>query len=249
VQKCRKPFGNRAFATVNKCLICGENGLLVSYLVHYDHFFLGYSEINAYLCIGMRKVEYNIVRKLVVVSVLLLVFVCSSSAQQTGKATYYSHRLHGVKMSDGSKYHRDSMTCAHKTYPLGSTLKVTNLVNNKEVIVKVTDRGPYGHKRIIDLSYAAAKELDIIRSGVASVQVEKIEPWIPFNSEKSSGVPMLKLTDPNTGEYVTLAEAKKTIDRELAKKSQQIALSKLPKTAKPEPRYRILRNVLSAKSN
>ena len=178
----------------------------------------------------MKKLENHTIVKLIMLPVMLMAFLVNVNAQETGKATYYSHRLHGVKMSDGSKYHRDSMTCAHKTYPLGTTLKVRNLVNDKEVYVKVTDRGPFGHSRIIDLSYAAAKELDIVRSGVAKVQVEKVEPWMPFRDEKSSTVPLLKLTDPNTGEYVTLAEAK------------------LPKVKKAEPRYRIMRDVLSAKS-
>ena len=119
----------------------------------------------------MKKLENHTIVKLIMLPVMLMAFLVNVNAQETGKATYYSHRLHGVKMSDGSKYHRDSMTCAHKTYPLGTTLKVRNLVNDKEVYVKVTDRGPFGHSRIIDLSYAAAKELDIVRSGVAKVQV------------------------------------------------------------------------------
>mgnify|MGYP002524305348 FL=1 len=196
----------------------------------------------------MKKIESYITVKLIALAVILLTFITNANAQERGKATYYSHRLHGLKMSDGSRYHRDSMTCAHKTYPLGTTLKVRNLKNDKEVYVKVTDRGPFGHRRIIDLSYAAAKELDIVRMGVASVQVEKVEPWVPFRDEKSSTVPQLKLTDPNTGEYVTLAEAKATKDREIEKKTQKIAVAKLPKVKKPEPRYRIMRNVLSAKS-
>lgn len=197
----------------------------------------------------MRKTEdKHLIKKLIILPVLLILSIVCAHAQETGKATYYSHRLHGARMSDGTKYHRDSMTCAHKTYPLGTTLKVKNLINDKEVYVKVTDRGPFGHSRIIDLSYAAAKELDIIRCGVGSVQIEKVEPWIPFCNEEYSSVPQLKLTDPNTGEYVTLAEAKAAIDAELAQKSQKIAVAKLPKVKKPEPRYRIMRNVLSAKS-
>ena len=183
-----------------------------------------------------------------VLPMLLAIFAVCANAQEKGKATYYSHRLHGARMSDGSRYHRDSMTCAHKTYPLGTTLKVKNLVNDKEVYVKVTDRGPFGHRRIIDLSYAAAKELGIVRSGVGNVEVEKVEPWIPFCNEKYSGVPQLKLTDPNTGEYVTLSEAKAAKDKELERKSQRIAVAKIPKAKKAEPRYRIMRNVLSAKS-
>ena len=86
-------------------------------------------------------------------------------------ASYYADRLHGRRMSDGTRYHRDSLTCAHKRYPLGTMLKVTNIKNGKSVVVKVTDR--CGTRRIIDLSYAAAKQLDMIRAGVAMVRVEK----------------------------------------------------------------------------
>lgn len=196
----------------------------------------------------MIKTTTGIIKKLAIFAVVMVLSITAANAQETGKASYYSHRLHGVKMSDGTKYHRDSMTCAHKTYPLGTTLKVTNLNNGKEVYVQVTDRGPHGRGRIVDLSYAAAKELDIVRSGIASVSVEKVEPWIPFKDIKSSGIPQLKLADPNTGEYVSFAEAKAITDKELEKKTQRIAVTKVPKVKKAEPRYRIMRNVLSAKS-
>lgn len=83
--------------------------------------------------------------------------------------------MHGRKTSDGGKYNKDSLTCAHRTYPLGTILKVRNPKNNKEVIVKVTDRGPHRRNLIIDLSYAAAKEIDIIRDGIAPVEISKIE--------------------------------------------------------------------------
>lgn len=92
-------------------------------------------------------------------------------AQEKGMASYYSNRMHGRRMSDGTKYHKDSLTCAHKTYPLGSMLKVTNIKTGKSVTVKVTDR--CGGRRIIDLSYAAAKEIGIISVGVAMVKVER----------------------------------------------------------------------------
>ena len=69
--------------------------------------------------------------------------------------------------------HHDSMTCAHRTNPFGTLLKITNPANDKEVIVRVTDRGPFTRDRIIDLSWAAAKELDIIDQGVAIVDIER----------------------------------------------------------------------------
>ena len=80
-------------------------------------------------------------------------------AQERGKASYYSNSLQGRRMSSGLKYHRDSMFCAHKRYDLGQMLQVTNLSNGKSVVVKVADRGPHTRGRIIDLSYAAAKQI------------------------------------------------------------------------------------------
>ena len=93
-----------------------------------------------------------------------------------GKASYYSDKLHGRTMSNGRPYHRDSMTCAHLKFPFGTMLKVKNPLNEKEVIVTVTDRGPYSKRYIVDLSRAAAKELGLIHRGWAMVE---ITPFIP----------------------------------------------------------------------
>ena len=94
-------------------------------------------------------------------------------------------------MSDGTRYHRDSLTCAHRRYPLGTMLKVTNIKNGKSVVVKVTDR--CGARRIIDLSYAAAKQLDMISSGTAMVRVEKYERplGVPFKPSDEVDIPEL----------------------------------------------------------
>lgn len=96
-----------------------------------------------------------------------------------GKASYYSDKLHGSMMSNGEPYHRDSMTCAHKTYPLGTMLQVCNPLNGKSVIVKVTDRGPFIPQRVIDLSFAAAKELDMLQAGVCLVEIT------PYHEERT----------------------------------------------------------------
>ncbi|MDO9153307.1 MAG: septal ring lytic transglycosylase RlpA family protein [Paludibacter sp.] len=106
---------------------------------------------------------------------LLLISYGSLFSQTTGYASFYGNKFHGRKTSDGSRYHRDSLTCAHRTYPFGTFLLVRNPKNDREVIVKVTDRGPHIRNRIIDLSYRAAKELDIIRAGIAKVLVIKID--------------------------------------------------------------------------
>ena len=90
---------------------------------------------------------------------------------QQGNASYYADRFHGRRMANGQLYHRDSMTCAHLRYPLGTKLLVRNIVNGREVVVTVTDRGPYTRKFVIDLSRAAARQLDIIHYGFQPVEI------------------------------------------------------------------------------
>lgn len=108
-----------------------------------------------------------------ITAILCLLGCLSVGAQMltTGVATYYSDKLHGRRMSNGEKYNKDSFTCAHLKYPLGTLLKVKNPKNSREVIVRVTDRGPFSRRFTIDLSRAAARELDILRAGVAMVEI------------------------------------------------------------------------------
>lgn len=108
---------------------------------------------------------------------------CCSQKHQRGKASYYSKRATGARSASGQRIHHDSLTCAHRYYPFGTMLKVTNLRNDKSVIVEVIDRGPFGRGRIIDLSWAAAKEIDMISQGVATVKVERLDNPVPFKPE------------------------------------------------------------------
>lgn len=110
---------------------------------------------------------------------------CCGQKHQRGKASYYSKRATGARSASGQRIHHDSLTCAHRYYPFGTMLKVTNLRNDKSVIVEVIDRGPFGRGRIIDLSWAAAKEIDMISQGVATVKVERLDNPVPFKPEDS----------------------------------------------------------------
>ena len=113
---------------------------------------------------------------------------------QSGKASFYARKLSGRKTASGEKLHPDSLTCAHRTYPFGTMLKVYNPANGRSVVVRVTDRGPYVGGRIIDLSWRAAKELDIISKGVAVVTVQKYSNIIiPFLPEDEIELPDLEL--------------------------------------------------------
>ncbi|MBN2619739.1 septal ring lytic transglycosylase RlpA family protein [candidate division WOR-3 bacterium] len=97
------------------------------------------------------------------------------SQVQYGEASYYAGEFHGRKTASGENYDMHQLTCAHKTLPFNTKVKVTNLTNKKTVIVRVNDRGPFVSGRIIDLSFAAAQKIDLIPSGVTRVKIEVIQ--------------------------------------------------------------------------
>lgn len=137
------------------------------------------------------QVLHNAYRYLyILVTIACLAFTIDGMAQSdhSGKASYYSNSLHGRKMSNGERYNRDSLTCAHRSLPFGTRLKVTNPNNGRTVVVRVTDRGPFVKGRVIDLSYAAARELHMLNSGVAYMRIETLKPEdnIPYTNEPES---------------------------------------------------------------
>lgn len=94
--------------------------------------------------------------------------------KQKGIASWYGQKFHGHMTSNGEIYDMYSMSAAHKTLPIPSYVKVTNLDNNKVAIVRINDRGPFHPGRIIDLSYAAAYKLGVIQTGTANVEIETV---------------------------------------------------------------------------
>jgi rare lipoprotein A len=94
--------------------------------------------------------------------------------KEQGHASWYGSKFHGHLTSNGETYDMYTMSAAHKNLPLPSYVKVTNLENNKQIIVRVNDRGPFHHGRVIDLSYAAAYHLDMLASGTAKVAIETV---------------------------------------------------------------------------
>ncbi len=92
-----------------------------------------------------------------------------------GLASYYAEEFHGRKTASGEIYNMWDFSCAHKKLPFGTELKVTNLENNKSILVRVNDRGPFVKGRIIDLSYAAAKKIGMLGQGVIKVKLEIIK--------------------------------------------------------------------------
>lgn len=91
---------------------------------------------------------------------------------QTGLASWYGDKEHKRKTASGERFNKNAYTAAHRTLPFGTIVRVTNLNNGKDVVVKINDRGPFIRGRIIDLSYAAAKSVGLVRSGVSKVKVE-----------------------------------------------------------------------------
>jgi rare lipoprotein A len=92
-----------------------------------------------------------------------------------GVVSYYAHDFHGKQTSNGETYDMYGLTAAHRTFPFGTQVQVTNLENNKSVIVRVNDRGPFKEGRIMDVSLGAAKEIDLILNGTARARLEVLE--------------------------------------------------------------------------
>jgi rare lipoprotein A len=115
---------------------------------------------------------------------------------QTGMASYYGGKFHGRKTASGEIFDTKKMTAAHRTLKFGTMVKVTHLKTNKSVIVRINDRGPFAHSRIIDVSQAAAQELGMMLSGTAKVRIEVVgengkitEPENPNNNPKKDSIP------------------------------------------------------------
>ena len=110
----------------------------------------------------------------------------SLHAQQRGKASFYSRRATGARTSSGERLHHNDFTCAHRTHPFGTKLRVKNLNNGKEVVVRVNDRGPFGRGRIVDLSWGAAKALGMLSHGVVPVEVTPVDKKKVSSEDKES---------------------------------------------------------------
>jgi rare lipoprotein A len=89
-----------------------------------------------------------------------------------GEASYYGNELAGNRTASGERFDPHALTCAHRSLPLGTVLRVTNLSNGRSVLVRVNDRGPFTRSRILDMSLAAARDIDMVRAGKALVRIE-----------------------------------------------------------------------------
>ncbi|MHC2990534.1 RplA family lipoprotein [Pontibacter sp. HJ8] len=111
-----------------------------------------------------------------IILVLLLSFSSGTALYSAdGKASYYADRMHGQRTASGERYDKTQLTAAHATLAFNTRVQVTNTTNGKSVIVKINDRMPRSRHSIIDLSRAAAQKIDLIRAGIAPVQVTELE--------------------------------------------------------------------------
>ncbi|CDF78891.1 rare lipoprotein A [Formosa agariphila KMM 3901] len=113
--------------------------------------------------------------RIICFSLLIMVSQTVLAQKTTGKASYYSNEFQGKETASGELYNASELTAAHRTLPFNTKIKVTNLRNNKSVIVRINDRGPHKKSRIIDLSFTAAKTIDLIHEGIANVKLEILE--------------------------------------------------------------------------
>jgi rare lipoprotein A len=120
---------------------------------------------------------------LILLSTDFTVFSSSQDLQSIGTASFYHAKFEGRKTASGEVFQNSLYTAAHKTLPFGTLLKVTNLKNGKEVTVKVNDRLPKGSSRIIDLTKAAARDLDFLNAGLTKVKIEIITLSEPLMEE------------------------------------------------------------------
>lgn len=148
----------------------------------------------------------NMKRTLILLMTYLLLGACTClpkgeadldiGIKDRGIASWYGEEFHGKTAANGEPFDMEAMTAAHRTLPLGSVVRVVNLINGKHVRVRINDRGPYVRGRILDLSYAAAAELDMVDGGISVIQLEVIgdhRPNFLVSEEQPEGVPLVSV--------------------------------------------------------
>jgi rare lipoprotein A len=120
----------------------------------------------------MESYTTNAIFSAVVLS--LLTCTVPALAGSVGTASYYGKEMRGRRTADGERFNPHGLTAAHRSLPFGTKLQVTNLRNGKTVVVRVSDRGPYARGRMIDLSYGAARAIDMVHTGTTRVKISRL---------------------------------------------------------------------------
>ncbi len=148
-----------------------------------------------------------------------------TGSQMRGVASWYGNEFHNRKTASGILFDTLSMMAAHRSLPFGTLVRVTNLRNHRSCVVEITDRGPFSHGRIIDLSHAAAEQIGMMESGIARVQLEVVGHAAPFGSDELAFVmhaPAVDKLAPSTGSRLNVMQAYESstndmiVDRELS---------------------------------
>ncbi len=137
----------------------------------------------------------------------------------TGVASWYGPNFHGLQTSNGEMYNMYDKTVAHKTWPMDTMVKITNLDNGKSTIARINDRGPFVAGRVVDCSYAVAKEIGIDKKGTCNVKLEVVGfAGKVYRPEAGKAAPKIKLTDfgVQVGAFANANNAKRTKARYLA---------------------------------
>jgi rare lipoprotein A len=130
--------------------------------------------------------------------------------QMRGVASWYGNEFHNRKTASGVLFDTLSMMAAHRSLPFGTLVRVTNLRNHQSCVVEITDRGPFSHGRIIDLSHAAAEQIGMMESGIARVQLEVVGHAAPFGSDELAfavHAPAVDRLAPSTGSRLNVMQA------------------------------------------
>jgi rare lipoprotein A len=157
----------------------------------------------------------------------------SSGYKERGVASWYGTKFHGRRTSSGETYNMYAMTAAHKTLPLPTYVRVINLQNGREAIVKVNDRGPFHDNRIIDLSYAAATKLGITGTGTGLVEVEALDPsrGMPRPTRNNLAIKEDAILFLQVGAFIDRYNAERLADRIRGSISHRVRIQMVPNYA------------------
>jgi rare lipoprotein A len=167
---CRNSLKNRYLAQIRPAAIgahCVANGIGIAVALRHAH--VGFA-IRGYCIMHLPKII--IAGFLTIVSVPLAGQADIGSDLGTGMASYYGNELAGNRTASGEIFNPSALTAAHRSIAFGTRIRVTNLRNGQDVVVRVNDRGPFIKSRVIDLSYAAAKEIGLNHTGTGRVKLE-----------------------------------------------------------------------------
>ena len=121
--------------------------------------------------LGYQQINFEVEMDKLFGAALAVLMFCSSAHASNGMASYYKS---GRRTANGERFYPNGFTAAHRKFPFGTWLKVTNLSNKRYVIVRVNDRGPFVRGRVLDVSYGAAKELGMVGRGVARISYDVV---------------------------------------------------------------------------